>query len=168
MDSVNDQEIREKTASQASKKEFSNQSNRMRQSYQEERKNQRIDSNMMSKEKFNTERKNDNFSVKDQAFGDPSSTLKKVLQKMIDVKKSNIHLSKSILNDKAAIIKKEKLLAELNTEINHFKKENEKLKEDLDHTEKVKAKCQRNEKGVKAYCNTLRGKFKDFVETVLI
>jgi len=85
---------------------------------------------------------------------------------MIEVKKSNIHLSRSILTDKAAIIKKEKLLSELNNEIKHFKKENERLKDDLEHTEKVKAKCEENEKGVKEYCNTLRGKFKNFVETI--
>lgn len=165
MDS-NEQEYREKTGSNLSKRESFN-SNNLRQSYREEKKGERPNSMRISREKLTTtERKNDNISVKDNAFGDPSNTLKKVLQKMIDVKKSNIHLSKSILNDKAAIIKKEKLLSELTTEINHFKKENERLKEELEYTEKIKAKCERNEKGVKSYCNTLRGKFKEFVETV--
>ncbi len=159
---------KEKSFSQISKRDESYNTNRLRLSVQEEQKNERnTTKNFFSKEKLSTtERKNETFSVKDNTFNDPSNTLKKVLKKMIDVKKSNIILSKSILNDKAAILNKEKLLSELTMEINHFKKENLRLKQDLEETEKIKAKCEQNEKGVKAYCSKLRGKFKDFVETV--
>lgn len=168
MDNQFEFDSKEKSFSQISKKEESYNTNRLRLSDQEEMRIERNTSkNFFSKEKNTTsERKNDTISVKDNAFNDPSSTLKKVLKKMIDVKKSNLQLSKSIINDKAAIINKEKLLSELTMEINHFKNENNRLKQDLEETEKIKAKCEQNEKGVKAYCSKLRGKFKDFVETV--
>jgi hypothetical protein len=164
MNYQNENEFKEKSVSTISKREELYNPQKFRSSILEDGKNNRTASS--KQEKHENAHNNDNLSLKDNAFGDPSNTLKKVLQKMIDVKKSNIHLSKSILIDKTSIIKKEKLLSELSSEIRHFKVQNEKLREDLENTEKIKAKCEKNEKGVKAYCNTLRGKFKDFVETV--
>jgi len=85
---------------------------------------------------------------------------------MLDIKKSNLSLTKQILNDKQSIAKKEKLLQELTMEINHFKNQNNVLKQDLEITDKLKQKCEKNQKGVTQYCNGLRGKFKNFVETI--
>ena len=93
-------------------------------------------------------------------------TLKSTIKKMVELKRKKIHLSKELVTQKTGMCKKEKLRLDLMNEYLHYKYENDKLKDDVFSNEKFLLHSKENFNRILKYCEHLKVRFKDFVETV--
>jgi hypothetical protein len=95
-----------------------------------------------------------------------NSTLKSTLKKMVQLKKHRIQLSRELVSQKEGMSKKEKIRLELENEFLHHKFENNALKDDISSNENILAVSKENFSQMNLYCERLKTRFKDFVETV--
>lgn len=92
--------------------------------------------------------------------------IKNILRKMLDIKKENLRMSRNILKIHTNNNTKEKIIIQLNEEMNHFKFKNKFIKENLDDLTSVREKCEINRDGVIEFCNNLKKRYKSFMEII--
>jgi hypothetical protein len=93
-------------------------------------------------------------------------TVRKVIRKMLDFKKTNRTLSQEILGYKRNTSWKEKMILQLLEEVDYYMLENDQLKSELYNISTIRCETEHNKNGVTEYCKNLKRKFKDFVKTI--
>jgi hypothetical protein len=93
-------------------------------------------------------------------------TVRGVLRKMLDFKKTNHFLSKEILDKQKTISTKEKIVLQLYDELRFHMTDNEKLRINYEEVLKLKSECEVNRNGVSDFCKNLKNKFKSFVKLI--
>lgn len=109
----------------------------------------------------------DGFKFKDTTCEtEKNTTLKTTLKKMVELKKHRIELSKELVSNKEGMSKRQKMWLELENEYLHHKFENEKLREDVGASERILDMTNENYEKINKYCESLKTRFRDFVDTV--
>ncbi len=92
--------------------------------------------------------------------------IKNVLRKMLDLKKANLQMGKNIVKMHSSANQKEKIIIQLNEEMNYFKNKNENVKQELDQHCAIREICEKNRDGVIDFCQNLKKRYKVFMEII--
>ena len=95
-----------------------------------------------------------------------NTTIKNILEKMVNVKKTNIKLSNDIMTDRYSSNNKERLISGIKKEINHLKNENDFIKQNCVKTDILKEKSESNQKAITGFHKRLNNKYHTFAKTV--
>lgn len=107
-----------------------------------------------------------NTSLPQDVLISSNPEMKYFLKSMIDTKKSNTTLTKSILLEKENIINNNKLIMQLEKELDYYRNLNLQIQGDLLMVSTRKQKIYASEKEAQEYCRDLKKKFSIVVETI--
>lgn len=98
----------------------------------------------------------------------PNPLIKSILDKMVNVKKTNIRLSNDITSDRQSTTRKDKLIFEVKQEVKYLENQNSYLMQNYEKLNKLKEKCDTNQKEVTEYHRNLYEQFQTYKRTVRI
>lgn len=95
-----------------------------------------------------------------------NSMIKNILDKMVNIKKTNMRISNDITKDICSTIRKDKLIFSVRQEASFMEKQNDYLKGTYEKVDKLKEKCETNKKAVTEYHRNLLEQYENCMETV--
>jgi len=106
-----------------------------------------------------------NYS-KENDCSEKENSLKNIIKRMLDVKKSNHFIGQNILNSKRVISDKEKIILQLYEDLRYNLNENSKLQLNLEESKNLGKEWEKSRNEIVDYCNNLKKKYSDFVKLI--
>jgi hypothetical protein len=94
------------------------------------------------------------------------NSLKTILRRMMDVKKSNHLIVQEIINKKNLITSKEKLILQLYEDLRYNLNENSKLELNYEDSKRLSNEWEVSRNSIVDYCDNLKNKFFEFVKKI--